>query len=132
MTHGLSVLHLPIVHRRTGASRVLIFDHTVRRQSPGGSTDRNLRGPVQRDHIDQLYSTSRLCVSHHLPDKADILLKGRVQIFNVWRSIKKVRRDPLAVAEASSVDDTSLFVTELIYPNRRGETHAVRYHLAHR
>lgn len=69
---------------------------------------------------------------HHLPEDAEKLLQGRVQIINVWRPIKTVQRDPLAVAEADSVDDKSLVVTELIYPNRRGETLAVKHDPGHR
>jgi hypothetical protein len=90
----------------TGASRVFIFDHTIRRQQPGqDGIDRKLRGPVHRVHIDQSYSAALSRVPHHLPEDAEKLLQGRVQIINVWRPIKTVQRDPLAVAEASSVND---------------------------
>ncbi|KAH8712091.1 amino acid permease-domain-containing protein [Phaeosphaeriaceae sp. PMI808] len=117
----------------TGASRVFIFDHTIRRQPTSQDTgDRTLRGPVNRVHIDQSYAAAISRVPHHLPEEADRLLKGRVQIINVWRPIKTVRRDPLALAEANSVDDKSLVVVELIYPNRRGETYAVKHDSAHR
>lgn len=119
--------------RSTGASRVFIFDHTIRHQSPNdNSQGRTLRGPVQRVHIDQSYSAALSRVSHHLPNEADQLLKGRVQIINVWRPIKVIQRDPLAVAEAGSVPDSDLEVIELIYPNRRGETYAVRHNESHR
>ena len=50
-----------------------------------------------------------------------------MQIINVWRPIRQVLRDPLAVAEASSVAEEDLIVNQLIYPNRNGETYAVRY-----
>jgi hypothetical protein len=83
-------------------------------------------------HIDQSYAASLTRVTHHLPEDAERLLHGRVQIINVWRPIKTVQRDPLAVAEAHSVDDGSLVVTELIYPNRRGETYAVKHDPSHR
>ncbi|KAF2645884.1 hypothetical protein P280DRAFT_442836 [Massarina eburnea CBS 473.64] len=120
----------------TGASRIFIFDHTIRRQEPETSTtpaiNRQLRGPVQRVHIDQSYSAALSRVPHHLPEEAEKLLKTRVQIINVWRPIKTVQRDPLAVAEASSVSDDSLVVTELIYPNRRGETLAVKHDPKHK
>ncbi|KAH6643830.1 amino acid permease-domain-containing protein [Boeremia exigua] len=116
----------------TGATRIHIFDHTIRRQQPGdASTSRQLRGPVQRVHIDQSYDAALSRVPFHLPDDADKLLQSRVQIINVWRPIKTVQRDPLAVAEASSVSDDSLVVTELIYPTRRGETYAVKHDPAH-
>lgn len=119
----------------TGASKIFIFDHTIRRQPPdadGITPDRRLRGPVQRVHIDQSYAAALSRVPHHLPDEAERLLRGRVQIINVWRPIKTVQRDPLGVAEASSVSDESLVVTELIYPNRRGETYAVKHDAGHR
>ncbi|KAK1656705.1 amino acid permease-domain-containing protein [Colletotrichum godetiae] len=116
----------------TGASRVFIFDHTIRRQPPGSATqERAGRGPVQRVHIDQSYKAALSRVPHHLPEDANHLLKGRVQIINVWRPIKTVQRDPLAFAEAGSVSESDLVVTELIYPNRRGETYAVRHNTNH-
>ena len=83
-------------------------------------------------HIDQSYSAALSRVPHHLPEEAEKLLQGRVEIINVWRPIKTVQRDPLAVAEASSLDDGDLVVTELIYPNRRGETLAGKYDGGHR
>ena len=93
---------------------------------------RTLRGPVQRVHIDQSYAAAKSRVPHHLPEDADELLKHRVQIINVWRPIKTVQRDPLAVAEANSVNDDSLVITKLIYPNREGETYAVKHDPGHR
>jgi hypothetical protein len=121
-------------HNSTGASRIYIFDHTIRRQpsEPSARTEEKLRGPVQRVHIDQSYAASLTRVTQHLPEDAEKLIRGRVQIINVWRPIKTVQRDPLAVAEANSVDDASLVVIPLIYPHRKGETYAVGYDPAHR
>jgi hypothetical protein len=68
----------------TGATRVLIFDHTIRR-APADIRDGaiQLRGPGKRVHIDQSYSASENRVKYHLPDEADELLKKRFQIINV-------------------------------------------------
>lgn len=70
--------------RSTGAARVLIFDHTIRR-APTDIRDGavQLRGPGKRVHIDQSYSASENRVRYHLPDEADELLKKRFQIINV-------------------------------------------------
>jgi hypothetical protein len=119
-------------YSRTGATRIFIFDHTIRRQppaTPGTKPEetRTLRGPVQRVHIDQSYTAALSRVPHHLPSEADSLLKGRVQIINVWRPIKTVTRDPLTIAEASSVSEEDLVPTPLIYPTRKGETFQVRF-----
>jgi hypothetical protein len=119
----------------TGASKIFIFDHTVRRESldtraQASENDSNkpvlLRGPVQRVHIDQSYSAGKSRVPHHLPHEADTLLKGRYEIINVWRPIKTILKDPLGVAEASSVSEDDLVGVKLIYPDREGETYAVR------
>ncbi|KAL2867369.1 putative methionine permease [Aspergillus lucknowensis] len=117
----------------TGASKVFIFDHTIRRQPKDTRTPAaQLRGPVQRVHIDQSYSASKNRVTHHLPSEAETLLKGRYQIINVWRPIKTIYKDPLAVADAHSVPDSDLVPIKLIYPDRVGETLSVRANPAFR
>ncbi|KAJ5677539.1 uncharacterized protein N7477_003172 [Penicillium maclennaniae] len=112
----------------TGASRVLIFDHTIRRasQDPTRDGSQQLRGPVQRVHIDQSYKASKSRVSHHLPNEEEELLKGRYQIINVWRPIRTILKDPLTVADAHTVPDSDLVPVGLIYPDREGETYAVK------
>lgn len=110
----------------TGASCVFIFDHTIRRGSSDQRAGPNpVRGPVNRVHIDQSYTASRSRVPHHIPDEADRLLTTRHQIINVWRPIKRILKDPLAVADAHSVPESDLVPVGLIYPNRKGETLAV-------
>ncbi|KAF7536040.1 hypothetical protein G7054_g4901 [Neopestalotiopsis clavispora] len=117
----------------TGASRIFIFDHTIRRPDPNATSPAQLRGPVNRVHIDQTYEAALSRVPHHLPDEADELLKGRVQIINVWRPIKTVLRDPLAVAEANSVSEDDLVPVPLIYPGRRnGATFTVKHSDSHK
>lgn len=73
-------------YHSTGAVRVFIFDHTIRREARDqrqGEAKVQLRGPVRRVHIDQSYAASIERVSHHLPDEAEQLLKKRFQIINV-------------------------------------------------
>jgi hypothetical protein len=77
-------------------------------------------------HIDQSYAAAPTRVPHHLPEEADELLKGRVQIINVWRPIKQIFKDPLGVAVANSVPDSDLLPVGLIYPERKGETFTVK------
>lgn len=118
----------------TGASKIFIFDHTIRRQPKDkrdGDTP-SLRGPVQRVHIDQSYKAGPERVVYHLPEESDQLLKGRVEIINVWRPIKTVLKDPLGVADANSVPDSDLVPVPLIYPHRVGETYAVRPNEQHK
>jgi len=127
-----------LLKEATGASRVFIFDHTIRRPvKDSHTTDTtdgppvNLRGPVQRVHIDQSYTAARSRVPHHLPELAEQLVRTRHQIINVWRPIKKILKDPLAVADAHSVPDSDLVGVALIYPDRQGETYTVKPNKQH-
>ncbi|KAJ5888718.1 hypothetical protein N7495_008759 [Penicillium taxi] len=110
----------------TGASRIFIFDHTIRRAPEDFPTADQRRGPVQRVHIDQTYEAAKSRVNYHLPDDAPELLKGRYQLINVWRPIRTILKDPLAVADAHTVDDSSLVPVKLIYSDREGETYTVK------
>jgi hypothetical protein len=118
----------------TGAHRVFVFDHTVRRRVPGAEDRQNaLRQPVARVHVDHTEKSGPQRVRDLLPDEADELLRGRVQIINLWRPIKGPLRDaPLAVCGARSVAPGQLVASDLVYPNRVGETYSVTFDPAHR
>ena len=68
-----------------------------------------------------------------LPDEADELLRGRVQVINLWRPINHPVYDaPLAVADARSVQSSELVPSDLIYQHRVGETYNVIFNPEHR
>jgi hypothetical protein len=68
-----------------------------------------------------------------LPDDAEELLKGRVQVINLWRPINHPVYDvPLAVAEAPSVRLEELIPSDLVYQHRVGETYNVAFSPEHR
>ena len=117
------------------ADRVFIFDHTVRKRVEGAADvrDGGPRQPATRVHVDQTGASGRNRVYEHLPDEADALLKGRVQVINLWRPIRGPVLDaPLAMVDGRTVDPDDLVASDLIYPNRKGETYSVRYNPAHR
>jgi hypothetical protein len=117
------------------ADRVLIFDHTVRRRVEGAADIRGggPRQPATRVHVDQTHTSGANRVREHLPDEADELLKGRVQVINLWRPIRGPLRDsPLALCDAASVAADDLVASDLVYPNRNGETYSVKFNSNHR
>jgi hypothetical protein len=118
----------------TGADRVHVFDHTLRRRVPGQEDRRGgQRQPVTRVHVDQTELSGPQRVRDLLPEEADALLRGRVQVINLWRPIRGPVLDaPLAVADARSVSPEDLVPSDLIYPNRTGEIYYVRHNPAHR
>ena len=123
------------IARATGANRVFVFDHT-RRRRVAGADDRTPgvpRQPATRVHVDHTAKSGPQRVRDLLGDEAEELLRGRVEVINLWRPIRGPLRDaPLAVCDAGSVAPADLVPADLVYPNRTGETYAVTYNPAHR
>ncbi|KAJ5542966.1 hypothetical protein N7535_005389 [Penicillium sp. DV-2018c] len=96
-----------------GVKKVTIFDHTIRRRTPGSA-----RSPVQLVHVDQTPKAAEARVRRHLPeDEAEELLKGRYQIINVWRPIENPASDfPLAVIDWRSTVPEDFVAVDLLYP----------------
>ena len=83
-------------------------------------------------HIDQSYDAGPERVEYELPEEAAQLMQSRYQIINAWRPIKTVRKDPFAVADARSVAEDDLVPVQLVFPDRIGETFAVKANESHR
>jgi hypothetical protein len=135
-----------LIKRETGASHVLIFDHSactvrvhlravadastaIRRRVAGeAGTDLNKRQPARFAHVDQTPAATIARVHRHLPaaEAAD-RVNRRVQIINLWRPINHPAFDhPLALCDFRTVDwDKDLVPTRLIYADREGETFSV-------
>jgi hypothetical protein len=124
-----------LLEEMTGATRVVVFDHTIRRRIPG-ATDRTAgipRQPVPRVHNDYTLKSGPQRVRDLLGEDASDLLRGRFSVVNVWRPIRGPIQDaPLAVADAQSVDGGDLVATDLVYPDRTGEIYYVKFNSSHR
>ena len=124
-----------LLEELTGASRVVVFDHTIRRRVPG-ATDRTRgvpRQPASRVHNDYTVKSGPQRVRDLLGEEAGELLHRRFSVINVWRPIRGPIQDaPLAVADARSVDSEDLVATDLIYPDRTGEIYYVKFNSSHR
>jgi hypothetical protein len=118
---------------RTGADKVLIFDHTLR-DSTAAPGQPALREPVLRVHDDQtLESAPRRVLKHLPPDEAAWRLQRRFAIINFWRPIGgRVLRAPLAVCDARTIEPEDLLPSDLVYPEWTGETYAVAFNPNHR
>lgn len=119
----------------TGADRVFIFDHLQRRRV-SGLADRSRgapRQPATRVHVDHTARSGPQRVRDLLGDEAEELLRGRVQVINVWRPIRDepLRDAPLAVCDSRTVKSDDLVPSDLVYRDRVGETYSVRYNPEH-
>jgi hypothetical protein len=119
----------------TGASRVVVFDHTLRRREPGTAdrTPGTARQPAGRAHVDQTVGSGPQRVRQLMGDEAEALLKHRAAIINVWRPIAHPPRDwPLAVADARSIRPECLIASDLVFRHRRGEIYVLEHDPAQR
>jgi hypothetical protein len=124
-----------LVAEATGARRVVVFDHTVRRRVNGANDGQDgvARQPVPRVHNDYTENSGPQRVRDLLPDEADRLLQGRFAIINVWKPIRGPLQDaPLAVCDARSAKAQDYVATDLIYRDRVGETYQIVFNPAHR
>lgn len=124
-----------LLRQVTGASRVFVFDHTVRRRI-AGVTDRTAgapRQPAGRVHVDHTDESGPQRIRDFLGDQAEALLRGRAEVINIWRPIRGPLRDaPLAVCDAASVAADDLIASDLVYRDRVGQIYAVRHRPQHR
>lgn len=109
-----------LVRKITGATRTVTFVSRVRCLAEDTALLASNRAPAHSVHSD---FTTRGAL-HHLktlvPDKQERnrLLANRVLIINVWRPLKTIQRDPLAVCDWSSVNiQDEGIATHLTLPN---------------
>jgi hypothetical protein len=124
-----------LVKQATGATRVVVFDHTIRRREQGveDRTQGSPRQPVTRIHGDYTEVSGPQRVRDLMGAEADDLLTGRFAIINVWRPIRGPLFDaPLAVCDATSLAAGDLVAQDLIYRDRSGEIYGLTYNPAHR
>jgi hypothetical protein len=122
-----------LIKKTSGASRVVIFDHTLRSGEEAEREEKLIREPVLSAHNDYTEWSGPNRMREVLPDEADELLKQRFAIIQVWRAINRpIQANPLALADAKSVAMEDLIVAERRYPHRVGQTYRLKYNPNHR
>ena len=122
-----------LIKRETGASKVVVFDHTIRAADRG--VERGHRAPVRSVHNDYTEKSGPQRVRDLLPaDEAEARLKKRFVEINVWRNISHdpVEMSPLGFVDSQSIAPRDLAVCDLIYADRTGEIYIGVYNADHR
>ena len=121
-----------LVKRVSGAARVVVFDHTLRSGDESEREARKLREPVLSVHNDYTEWSGPQRVRELLPEEAEDLLARRFAIVQVWRAIASpIESNPLAIADARSIEPRDLIACERRYPHRVGETYRLAYSPRH-
>jgi hypothetical protein len=122
------------VAQSTGASRVIVFDHTVRGNDVVRREGTDVHAPVARAHNDYTSDSGPRRVRQLVPDEreAERLLSARFVEINVWRPIRgPLRSWPLAVCSGASMRPRDFLPCDLIYPDRLGEIYEIAHDARH-
>ena len=100
-----------MIKELTGATKVITFGAMLRTDDKNAG-DGNL--PAFGAHVDYGARTVRDFTFDHMPaEEAERRLASRHMLINIWRPLKPVERSPLALCDASTVDRTDLFQSEV-------------------
>jgi hypothetical protein len=122
-----------LIKRETGASKVVVFDHTVR--TADRAVERGLRTPVRSVHNDYTEKSGPQRVRDLLPAlEAEARLQKRFAEYNVWRNIAPdpIEMAPLGFVDARTIALRDLAVCNLVYADRVGEIYQGVYSADHR
>ncbi|MCJ1350344.1 MAG: hypothetical protein MMC33_000325 [Icmadophila ericetorum] len=100
----------------TGAERVIIFNHSIRKRDPteGFFGSPGKQQPGKTIHCDQTPKGAIRRARQYAGNEVQELLKGRFRIINVWRPINTSVEDwPLALMDGRTLDDANLHATDL-------------------
>lgn len=102
-----------LVRRLTGARHVTCYGHIVR--SKRADAPANARTPAGNVHIDNDFETLRQMAQALAPDEhREECLSGRQILVNLWRPLRTVQKDPLAVVDGSTVRRANLHPVKLL------------------
>ena len=123
----------------TGASSVLVFDHTIRTarnmtKKLTHEDDTAQRAPLLYVHCDYTADSGPMRVRQLIqePGQADALLSRRVVFINVWKPISTVEERPLGMCDTTTVAEDDYFKLVLRYRDRTGENYLLKHSPRHR
>ena len=118
-----------LVRKHSGASEVLVFDHTIRIGDEQGQKAVNARPPVKGVHNDYTEKSAPRRLREIAGDaEAERRFRKRWAIIQVWRPIRgTVMMDPLGICDGRSIPQQGFILVQRRYKDRTGEV----YHIAH-
>ncbi len=122
-----------LIKRCSGASEVVVFDHTIRIGDEATRNAAGARPPVKGVHNDYTESSAPRRLRDILGDAAaEKRLAKRYAIIQVWRPIRRrVVIDPLAICDARTIPQEGFILLQRRYPHRTAEVYHIAHHPAH-
>jgi len=118
-----------LIKKHSGASEVVVFDHTIRISDEDMQKAVDARPTVKSVHNDYTEASAPRRLREIVGDEeAERRFKKRWAIVQVWRPIRgKVLIDPLGICDGRSIPQQGFIRVERRYKYRTGEV----YHIAH-
>jgi hypothetical protein len=118
-----------LIKRHSGASEVVVFDHTLRVSDEEGQKALDARPTVKGVHNDYTETSAPRRLREIVGDaEAERRFQKRWAIIQVWRPIRgTVLVDPLGICDGRSIPRKGFIRVERRYKYRTGEV----YHIAH-
>ena len=122
-----------LIKKYSGASEVLIFDHTIRTGDEVTRDAIKARPPVRGVHNDYTEKSAPRRLRDILGDEeAEKRMQKRFAIIQVWRPIRgNVFADPLAICDGRSIPREGFILQTRRYPHRTAETYHISYNPSH-
>ena len=118
-----------LIKLHSGASEVLVFDHTLRTSDEQAQQTMGARPTVRGVHNDYTETSAPRRLREIVGDaEAERRLGKRWAIIQVWRPIRrKVLVDPLALCDGRTIPQKGFILVQRRYKDRTGEV----YHISH-
>lgn len=123
-----------LLRTRTGARRVVVFNHLVRRGGPPpGTGEKQPATPLQVVHNDETMEHGGERLFECVPGDAADLADRRWVAINVWRPIRgPVQESPLAMCDGRSIAAADCIARRFEYRDAARHLYVLRYNPAHR
>ena len=122
-----------LIRKHSGASEVVVFDHTIRASDEETRNSPSIRPTVKSVHNDYTEASAPRRLREIVGDaEAERRMRKRWAIVQVWRPIRgKVLIDPLAICDGRSIPRQGFILVERRYQYRTGEVYHIAHHPAH-
>jgi len=122
-----------LIRKHSGASEVVVFDHTLRVSDEEMQKSLNARPTVKGVHNDYTEKSAPVRLREIVGDtEAERRLRKRWAIIQVWRPIRgKVLIDPLGICDGRTIPQKGFIRVERRYKYRTGEVYHIAHHPAH-
>lgn len=123
-----------LIRKHTGASKVVVFDHTIRITDDESQRISGARPTVKGVHNDYTERSAPVRLREIVGDaEAERRMKKRWAIVQVWRPIRgPVLIDPLGICDGRSIPQKNFILVERRYRYRTGEVYHIAYDPNHR